>query len=142
MKYASQEFYDKVKDSSVTDRMWKGTAQGFTARWQNLLLDCPGGVDKLVDWEVRSTKVVSVALQEKPAPSDLRTTPVDEGKILGRFVAPYESFVRLHKQEFSAMVALGMGVYDIEGDITEVIKKIESFDAFLDMSSTVPAEYE
>ena len=142
MKYASQEFYDQVKEASLTDRMWRETARGFTARWQNLLLDCPGGVDKLVDWEVRNTKVVSVVVQEKPAPSDFRTLPVDEGKFLGRFVAPYASFVRLHKQEFSAMVALGMGVYDIEGDITEVMKQIESFDAFVDVSSTVPAEYD
>ena len=142
MKYATQEFYDTVKEASLKDRRWRETARGFTARWQNLLLDCPGGIDKLVDWEVRNTRVVSYALQEKPAPSDLRMTSVDTKKYLGRFVAPYQSFVRLHEREFSAMVALGMGVYDIQGDITEVMKKIESFDAFIDLTATIPAEYE
>ena len=142
MKYATQEFYDAVAAASLKDRRWKEDARGLNARWQNLLLDCPGGVDRYIEWDVRGAKVTSVTFQEKPAPSDFRTTPVDTSKFLGRFVAPYPCFVRLHKQEFTAMVAIGMGLYDIEGQITEVMKKIEAFDAFIDLSSSIPAEYD
>ena len=143
MQYMSEGFYDLMKEAAPKDRVWKENARGFTAKWQNLALDCPGGVDRLVEFDVRNAQINSITIQaEKPAPSDLRTTPVDEKKYMGRFVADYPCFVRLHKQEFTAMVAIGMGLYDIEGDITEVMKKIEAFDAFVDLSSTIPAEYE
>ena len=40
------------------------------------------------------------------------------------------------------MVAIGSGEYEIVGSITEVMKKIEQIDAFVDLTSTVPAEYD
>ena len=142
MKFHSSEWYEAVKVVAPKDRMWKEMGRGLMAKWESLLFDCPGGVDKLVEWDVRNTQIVSIKVQEKPAPSDFRTTPVDRSKYLARFVAPYTVFVRLHKQEFTAMVAIGMGLYDILGDLTEVMKKIEAFDALIDLTSTVPAEYE
>ncbi|MEE4354642.1 MAG: hypothetical protein V2J25_17435 [Desulfatiglans sp.] len=142
MKYLSKEFVEAVKGASVKDRTWRETARGFSARWQTLLTDCPGGIDKLLEWEVRKTEIIHASLEERPAPSEWRTLPVDEKNFLCRLVCLYWEHTRLHKQEFSAMVAIGLGVYDILGDLTETMKRIESFDAFIDLLSTVPAEYE
>ena len=142
MKYHSREWQESVKAASLTDRTWKQMARGFTCRWQMLLLDCPGGIDKLVEWDARNAQIVSVSMEESPAPSELRTHPVDTKKYLSRIVCTYEAATKLHKQEFTAMVAIGMGDYDIQGDLTETIKKIESFDAFVDLGSTIPAEYD
>lgn len=142
MKYQSKEWQDAVKGASYTDREWRERSRGFTVRWQTLLLDCLGGVDKLIDWEVRNTQLTSVSMQEMPAPSKWRDEPVDTRKYLSRLVCPYKAHTRLHKQELTAMMAIGMGDYDIQGDITETIKRIEGFDAFLDLGSTIPAEYE
>jgi hypothetical protein len=142
MKYQGPEWHEAVKAASLTDKTYKANARGFTARWQNLLLGCPGGVDKLVDWDVRNGEVVSVTLQEKPSPSDFAASPFDKRRYLSRFIAPYSCFVRLHKQELTPMVAIGSGEYEIVGSITEVMKKIEQIDAFVDLTSTVPAEYD
>ena len=142
MKYLGPEFVEAVKEASYKDRTWKQTARGFTTRWQTLLTDCPGGVDRLIEWDVKKTEIISASLEEKPAPSDWRTAPVDEKRFLCRLVCEYPQHIRLHKQEFSAMVAIGLGVYDILGDLTETMKRIESFDAFIDLLSTIPAEYE
>ncbi len=141
MKFHSPEYYEAVKAISLTDKAWRDTARGFTCRWQALIKDIPDGTDRLIEWETRNTKLTDVKWYSKPAPSEWRTMPVDESKFLGRFVGPYWAVCRLHKQEITAMMAIGMEEYDIVGDVTEVIRKIESFDAFIDLQSTIPCEY-
>jgi len=142
MKFNTKEFYELVKEKSATDIDFKAMAPGFTARWQSFIRNCPGNVDRLVEWEVRNTVVTSLNFHEFPVPSEIRNQPVDEKKFLGRFSMEYPCSVKLHKQEVTAMMAIGMGDYDIDGDITEVMKLIEAFDAFIDLQSTIPAEYD
>lgn len=142
MKWQSPEWQAIVKERSTKDRLWKANSRGFIVRWQFLLLDAPGGVDKLVEWDIRNSEVVNCSVQDKLAPSEFRDMPVDTKRHLGRIVCNYWAGVKIHKQEVTAMMAIGMGDYDIQGDLTEFIKKIETFDAFADLTSTVPADYE
>ena len=114
MKYHSKEWQEAVKAASTVDKKYMAECMAWTARWQNLILNCPGGVDKLVDWETRNGKVVSVSMIEKPAPSELAKTSIDLRRYLTRFTAPYGCFVRLHEQEMTAMVAIGSGEYVVK----------------------------
>ena len=114
---------------------------GWTARWQEFIRNCPGGVDKLIDWEARNGTVVSVTMQEKPSPSDFGQRPVDLSRYLARFTADYDCYVKIHKGEWTMMVAIASGEYVIDGDIMEMMKKMVSIEAFLDLQRTVPAEY-
>ena len=143
MKYQSAEWHEVVKEASLTNKRYKADCMAWTARWQNLILNCPGGIDKLTDWETRNGKVVSIKIvAEKPSPSDLGKTPIDLRKYLARFTGDYECFVKLHKGIWSAMVAIGSGEYVIDGDIMEVMKKIVSVDALIDLTQTIPATYD
>ena len=142
MKYQSSEWHEVVKAVSATDRKYKADCMAWTERWQNVILNCPNGMDKLVDWETRIGRVVSVKMIERPSPAYFEDVPIDLRRYLGRFWGDYSCFVRLHKGIWTAMVAIGSGEYIVDGDIMEVMKKITSIDAFIDLTETVPATYD
>lgn len=142
MNYQGAEWHEAVKEASLTETVYKSRSAGWFYRWQNLILGCPNGMDKLVTWEVRNSAIVSVILEEKPTPSDYIDQKFDRGKFKARFRAPYDVFIRLHKQEVTAMVAIGSGEYIIDGDVTDVMKNIDYIDAFIDLTALVPANYD
>src|SRR4030042_1737129 len=122
MKYLSKEWWEAVQNKTNTDREYLKKTRGLTATFQLLATDAPGGVDKLISYDVERGKIKSVAVEEKPAPSDWRTKPVDLTKYLLRATAPYETHCALHRKEFPMFMAMTKG-YKVDGDMMKMIKK-------------------
>jgi putative sterol carrier protein len=142
MKYLSQEWVDALKEKSNSDAEYLKKAKGMTFKAQLLVTDCPGGVDKLIDVDLKDGKVVSIKLQEKPAPSELRTTPFDAKQCFLRATSSYEMFTKLNKGEIAPIQALSSGDYKLDGDMAKIMEKMGLVVAFNEfMASVAPVEY-
>jgi hypothetical protein len=141
MIYGTQEFYDAVKEKANSDERYLKKAQGLTVKFQNLLMDCPGDVDRLVDWGLTEGKVTSVKLQESPAPSAWRTAPLRPDYFL-RTIGKYETYVKLNKEEITPGQGQETGAFRIMGNLSKIMAKIATFTAFTDLIATIPVEYE
>lgn len=141
MKFESQEWMDAVKEKANNDKKYLKKTKDVTLVMQNLVLDAPGNVDRLLAWVFERGKIVSATVEEKPAPSDLRNIPFDGTKVFMRTTGPYEAYVKLNKQEITPIEAIAQGVYKFEGDIMKIQAKTPSLTYFTDLCSTIPCEY-
>ncbi len=140
MKLWSQEWAEAVKAKSGDADYLKKT-KGFTTTLHFLALDCPGGVDKRVEWDFQDGKVASLKLSEEAAGGSLRSVPSDESKVLFRGVGSYDTWCKLHKKELTTAQGLTGGTFKVEGDMMKVMPKIGAIDAFNNLMSSVSAEY-
>ena len=141
IKYGSIEWLNAVKEKSQTDQDYLKKAKRFTAKWQNVVTDAPGGVDLLVEWEAKEGKIISVKREEKKAPSDFREFPFDEKEWLARFMGSYETCCKLNTKEINMMSALMGGGYKIRGPLPKVMVLMAELSAFADLMSSIPCEY-
>ncbi len=145
MKFQSREHVSLIKEkhnekcNGDSEYLRKVKALDFTMHI--LIIDCPGGVDKLEKWVFDKGKVVSVKLEEKPAPSDFRTQPWNPKESFLRTTAPYDAFWKVALKEMTPMEGLTKGLYRIDGDMTQLISKLPAITAFTDFSGTIPSEY-
>ena len=140
MKYLSKEWLEAVREKANADTEYLKKTRGLTVMFQLLTTDVPGGVDKLSTWNVERGKIKSITLEEKPAPSDWRTTPVDLSKYLLRGTAPYQTFCALHRKEFPFVQAMTKG-FKVDGDMMKIMSKVAEFVHLLEFQANVPAEY-
>jgi putative sterol carrier protein len=142
MKYLSQEWVDALREKSSRDAEYLKKAKGMTFKVQLLATDCPGGMDKLLEGDLKDGKVVSIKLQEKPAPSDFRTTAFDAKQYFLRATSSYEMFTKLNKGETMPIQALSSGAYKLDGDMAKIMEKMGLVVAFNElMASVAPVEY-
>ena len=143
MKYGSQEYYEEIKTRVNENEELLKKIKELSFKFQNLLTDCPGKVDKLVDWELDKGRIVSLKVEEKAAPSDWRKAPLDEkGGYLMRTVGPWEAYIRLNKKEMTPMQGVSTGLFKIVGNMMKVMPKMGQFAFLTDFMSTIPCEYE
>ena len=140
MKYLSKEWWEAVQNKTNTDREYLKKARGLTLKFQLAATDAPGGVDKLISCDVERGKIKSVTVEEKPAPSDWRTTPADLTKYLMRGTAPYETFCALHKGELPLFQAMTKG-FKMDGDMMGMMNKIGEYMQLQNVQASVTAEY-
>ena len=141
MKFFTQEWLDAVKEKANADETYMKKTKGLTLRVQNLVTDCPGGVDKLLSHEFDQGKVLSSTVEEAPAPSDWRTTPYDSTQYLFRTVGTYDYYAALNRNEIDPVQGLSKGVFRIEGDMMRVLGKLGYLQNFFDLQATIPCEY-
>ena len=140
MKLWTQEWADASK-AKTTDPGYLKNTKGLTLIMQNLIKDCPGGKDRLAEWDFEDGKVKSVKVTEDAAGGALRAAPFDAGRVFLRSVADYPTYVSLHKGEMTAAKALTGGAYVIEGDMMKIMGKLGPVNVFNKMLSDVAAEY-
>jgi len=142
MKYMSQGYLDEVKKKleGATDEYLKN-AKGLTWKMENLVTDCPDGVDKLVYWEFQDGKLVKATVQEEKAPSSWRTTPPDLNEVMFRSTASYETYAQLNRKEMEVMQAIIAMVYKLEGPLPTFMFRMTQFMAFTDAMAEIPCEY-
>ena len=141
MKFESQEWLDAVKEKSSKDEKYIKKTKDLSLVLQNLVLDAPGGVDRLLTYTFERGKIVSAVLEEKPAPSDLRKIPFDGTKVFMRTTGSYEAYVKLNKGEITPLQALAQGVYKFEGDFMKIQAKTPGLTYFTDICASIPCEY-
>ena len=141
MKYWSKEWFDALKEKANADREYLKNARRLTMKCQIFATDAPVGVDKLTIWDVERGKIKSITCEDKPAPSDWRTTPIDKSKFIMRATAPYEVFCSLHRGEifpFTEVLKKGM---TIDGDLAKLMSTmLAEFVLFMEFQITIPAD--
>jgi putative sterol carrier protein len=96
-------------------------------------------VDRLLEVETQSGKVVLAKMEEKPSPADFG--PADTKKYLARATADYDVWIKINTGELKAVDAqMGKGLR-LEGNIMKVMPMAGVLQAFIDMAGTVPVEY-
>lgn len=140
MKYMSKEWWAEVQKKTNEDREYLKKSRALTLKTQLLATDAPGGVDKLISMEVERGKIKNVTVEDKPAPSDWRTTPADLTKYTLRGSGPYKTFAALHKGDLPLFEAMTKG-FKIEGDMQALMGKISEYMELQNVQASITAEY-
>jgi len=140
VKYGTKEFYEQAKEKVNANEVLLRKTRGLSFKFQNLMTDCPGGVDRLIDWELDKGRIASVKVEEKPAPSEWRKIPLGAGYLM-RTIGAYDTYVKLNKKEITAVQGQMSGAFKLDGDLTKVMAKLAEFTYLTDFMATIPCEY-
>ena len=141
MKYWTEEWTKAVQEKTKTDAKYQRQAKGLTFKSMYVQKDCPGGTDRMQIWDLDKGVLVDYEWEEKPAPSDFRTTPFDSKKYFMRISGSYETYVKMNKKEISAMDAIVKRIYKIEGPMIKIVPKLGAIGALADVMSSIECEY-
>jgi hypothetical protein len=139
-KFYSQEWIDEIVKKMDTDAEFLKKAKPLTFHWCAIVTDCPGGVDKRVDWEVEEGRPVSVKLTEAPVPSEWREG-IPRGNYFCVVYGPYETYAQMNRNEITALAALAQKVYTMDTDMAQFLTKLGSLIAWTDLMASIPCEY-
>ncbi|MDD5094314.1 MAG: hypothetical protein PHV74_08060 [Dehalococcoidia bacterium] len=140
MKYQSQEWVDAVVAKTRTDPEYLKKASGLTEKQRTIVINVPGGIDVLVQWEFEDGKIVKATRSEKPAPSEWRSWKNEDGYI-STTIAEYEKMVRVAKGEANAQVAIAKKWMVVHGNMLKLFTKLGKFNAFSDLVKSIPCKY-
>ncbi|OGO01263.1 MAG: hypothetical protein A2Y59_03225 [Chloroflexi bacterium RBG_13_52_14] len=141
MKFHSQEWLDAYREASNSSPDRDKKAGGLTAKFCNLIRDCPGGVDKYETWRWENGKVVEAKVEEKPAPSDYRKIRFDKDELLFRITAPYELFVKQQRGEVGDLALAAYPSWKTEGPTLTLVKLLPFFGWWRGVGKKIPTEY-
>ncbi len=141
-KHYSREWMENVQKKTQTDQEYQKKAKDLTYRSQYVVTDCPGGVDKLVDWTLEKGVLLKWTMEEKPAPSEFRTMPFDGKEYFMRVSGSYKTFGRMNRKEITPLQCIMQKIYKIEGPMPKIMALMGPINALNDLIASVPVEYE
>ena len=135
VKFFTQEMCDQ------TEKMFKepqiqAKLKSVTLKFILLVTDCPGNEDREMKIGFENGKMIENTLNVKPAPSDLRTAPIDTKKYAAKVAGPYEVMVQVSTKKPPMLAALGS--MRIEGDMTALISNMTGMTTLLDIQGSLP----
>lgn len=142
IKYYSREWVEAVKKNMETNKEYQAKVPDLTFKSQYVITDCPGGVDKLLDWTLEKGVLVEHSIEEKPAPSDFRTMPFDEDTYFMRVGGSYKTFGRMNRGEISPLQAVMQKIYNIQGPLPRIMALMGQLNYLNEINASVPCEYE
>jgi hypothetical protein len=135
VKFFTQEMSDQTEQMIKTDSAIQTKLKGVTLRFILLVTDCPGNEDRQMKIGFEDGKLVENGLVVKPAPSDLRTEPLD-AVYAAKVTGPYEVMVQVSTKKLPMLAALGS--MRIEGDMTALIANMTGMTTLLDIQGSLP----
>jgi len=135
VKFFTKEMSDQTEKMINTDPAIKTKLKGVTLKFILLVTDCPGKEDRQMKIGFDNGKLVENTLAIKPAPSDLRTEPLDK-KYAAKVAGPYDVMVQVSTKKLPMLAALGS--MRIEGDMTALISNMAGMTTLLDIQGTLP----
>lgn len=135
VKFFTKEMSDQTEQMINTDPAIKTKLKGVTLKFILLVTDCPGGEDRQMKIGFDNGKLVENALVIKPAPSDLRTQPLDKA-YAAKVTGPYDVMVQVSTKKLPMLAALGS--MRIEGDMTALIANMTGMTTLLDIQGSLP----
>ena len=142
MNFLSQEWAEGLKEKVNVDKDYLRLAKGTTFKFTWLATDCPGGVDKFIEWELKDAKVAAIKVEEESAPSDFRTAPFDAKQYFLRALGSYEDWSKVAKGEISPVAVIGSGKFKFDGDMMQIMGKSGLVIALIRiLASLAPVEY-
>jgi hypothetical protein len=135
VKFFTKEMSDQTEQMINTDAAIKAKLKGVTLKFILLVTDCPGNEDRQMKIGFDNGKLVENTLAIKPAPSDLRTEPLDKA-YAAKVAGPYEVMVQVSTKKLPMLAALGS--MRIEGDMTALISNMTGMTTLLDIQGSLP----
>ncbi len=139
MQFMSKERVDEMVKLAEADAELPSKLKELTIRLQMVGTDCPGNEDRQLCIILEDGKLTNMELEVYPAPSDMRTAPLDKTRFDSRVLCPYETLLDLVQERISMVASLGK--VKIDGDLPKLMTQVEGFIAFLQYMNTVPMEY-
>ena len=135
VKFFTKEMSDQTEKMINTDPAIKTKLKGVTLKFILLVTDCPGNEDRQMKIGFDNGKLVENTLVIKPAPSDLRTQPLDK-TYAAKVIGPYDVMVQVSTKKLPMLAALGS--MRIEGDMTALIANMTGMTTLLDIQGSLP----
>jgi hypothetical protein len=135
VKFFTKEMSDQTEQMINTDPAIKTKLKGVTLKFILLVTDCPGNEDRQMKIGFDNGKLVENTLSVKPAPSDLRTEPLDKA-YAAKVAGPYDVMVQVSTKKLPMLAALGS--MRIEGDMTALISNMSGMTTLLDIQGSLP----
>ena len=139
MQFMSKEMVDEMVKLAEADAELPSKLKELTIRLQMVGTDCPGNEDRQLSIILEDGKLTNMEMEAYPAPSDMRTAPLDKTRFDSRVLCPYETLLDLVQERISMVASLGK--VKIDGDLPKLMTQVEGFIAFLQYMNTVPMEY-
>jgi putative sterol carrier protein len=131
----SQEAADECLRRQEEDPEYQERMKGLNARLLMLCHDCPGNEDRQLAIVFEDGRLTEITVEAKPAPSDLRTAPLDHTKYDFRIQAPQATILDMIHGKMGMIEALP--VVNLEGDIANLMAKAEGFMRFIEYLGTM-----
>ena len=135
VKFFTKEMSDQTEKMINTDPQIKAKLKGVNLKFILLVTECPGKEDRQMKIGFDNGKLIENTLTVKPAPSDLRTEPLDK-KYAAKVSGPYDVMVQVSTKKLPMLAALGS--MRIEGDMTALITNMAGMTTLLDIQGTLP----
>ena len=135
VKFFTKEMSDQTEKMINTDPQIKAKLKGVNLKFILLVTECPGKEDRQMKIGFDNGKLIENTLTVKPAPSDLRTEPLDK-KYAAKVSGPYDVMVQVSTKKLPMLAALGS--MRIEGDMTALISNMAGMTTRLDIQGTLP----
>jgi len=135
VKFFTQEMCD-LTEKTFKEPQYAAKLKGVTLKFILLVTDCPGNEDREMKIGFENGKMIENKLTVKPAPSDLRTIPIDTKKYAAKVAGPYEVMVQVSTKKLPMLAALGS--MRIEGDMTALISNMTGMTTLLDVQGSLP----
>jgi hypothetical protein len=136
MKFFTQEMCEASAKLIASDPKVQAKLKGVTIKFILCVTDAPGKEDRQIGIGFKDGKMTDNALTIKPAPSDLRTTPVDTSKYAAKVSGPYETIAAVTQKKLPMLAALGS--MRIEGDMSALITNMTGLTSLLDIFGGMP----
>jgi hypothetical protein len=134
----SQELANECWRRQEEDPTFQEKLKGLTVKFLFVCLDCPGNEDRQLALDIDNGRFLEIIVTRKPAPSDLRTAPVDHTKYDFRGQGEEKTFIDLINGKIDLIQTLPL--VKIEGDFSLVVTKAAGFMAFIDFLKTMDIE--
>ena len=126
----SQELADECWRMQEEDPEFQNALKGLTVKLLFVCTDCPGDEDRQLALDIEDGRFNEIIVTRKPAPSDLRTAPVDFSKYDFRGTATEQTYLDLIAGKLGLLDALPL--VKIDGDFSTLMAKAEGFMAYID----------
>ena len=141
VKFYSKEWMEEVKARMENDKQYQSKAKDLSFKSQYVLTDCPGGIDKLVEWTMNKGILTDYKIEEKSAPSDYRKMPFDKNTYLMKVTGSYETYRKMNRKELSPMMAIMTQVYKIEGPQLKILGMMGGMNAMQELMAAIDTEF-
>jgi len=133
-----QEAADECLRRQDEDPEYQKRMKGMDIKLLMVCWDCPGNEDRQLAIVFEDGRLTEIITESKPAPSDLRTAPFDHTKYQFRVQAPQATLLDMIHGKMDMIQALP--VVKIEGDIGQLMAKVDGFIGFIEYLSTIDIE--
>jgi hypothetical protein len=138
IKLGTQDLTNEIFRRQESDPEFQKRLKGLTF---NLLLvgtDAPGNQDWQYSIILQKGKFISVGLDVKPAPSDLREPTFDKDKFDAKAFGDHQTLYELVSGKLDLLEAIQK--VKIEGDFGKLMNQLAGFMSFLEFLSTMDIE--